>query len=288
MKPEIDDCWYHSRHELCKELYPGTYEYCSADYHRCVECLEDAHCPSSKPYCSWSLDCEQCLVSAHCPPGQDCMLTDGRWVCRAEDCVDLIEKGFPDYCKDRYPSTPVCDIANRVCVECLGPEDCEGEQICVNRVCVEREDRDCIDLKEAGITDFCSKNFPQSPVCHTFLRECVECQFDPDCQDGYKCADTKCIPKEWECERSEDCMSDRFKCVKHECVKKICSDYDDPDAFCNEYRGGWRCFEGECVRCIEDEDCPGGKRCMNHKCVDKTCDEYSVPDWWCRDHFGEG
>jgi Cys-rich repeat protein len=288
MKTDEDNCWYNGRHELCKELYPGKYEWCSSEYHRCVECLDDSHCPSWKPHCDWDRECEECLVNAHCPEGESCRLTNDRWVCRREDCVDLLEQGFPNYCRDRFPATPVCEVSSRTCVECIGPSDCDEGYVCIDKKCKREEDRDCIDLMEIGITDFCAKNSPNRPVCHTFLRDCVECQFDPQCKDDEICANAKCIPKEWECEGPEDCLSERFKCVEHKCVKKICSDYDDPDAFCDEYRSDWRCFEGVCVRCIDREDCKGDKKCMDHKCVDKTCDEYKQPDIWCWQKYGDG
>jgi hypothetical protein len=83
-------------------------------------------------------------------------------------------------------------------------------------------------------------------------------------------------------------MSDRWKCVDHECILKICSDYDDPDAFCDEKHAGWKCREdGVCVKCLVDEDCPDDKKCANYKCWDKTCDERALPNIWCADKYGE-
>lgn len=289
MKPDEDNCWYNGRHEFCKETYPGQYEWCSAEYHRCVECTDDGHCPPERPWCDWDMECEECLVTAHCATGESCLMRNGRWVCRRKDCVDYREEGDYDYCANNFRDAPICDTEKRRCVECIHPSDCEGAgQTCINSKCVDESEMDCVQQIEAGFLNYCEITFPERPVCHTRLRDCVECQFDNQCGADETCSITRCVPKEWECEGPEDCLSDDYKCIKHECIKKDCSDYDDPDAYCSERkREGWRCLGKVCVRCIDPEDCPEGQSCANNKCRSKTCDEYSVPDWWCRDHFGE-
>jgi hypothetical protein len=160
---------------------------------------------------------------------------------------------------------------------------------------VDESEMDCVQQIEAGFLNYCEVTFPELPICHTRLKECVECQFDDDCpqvdredKKTHTCEGSRCVPKEWECEGPQDCMSDRYKCVQHECVLKDCSDYDDPDAFCAEEKSrGWRCLNKICVRCIDQDDCHEGQKCANNRCVDKTCNEYKSPDKWCRDHFGE-
>lgn len=284
MKPDEDDCWRLGRDTFCAENFPD-YPFCSWDYNRCVECLYNGDCPSDRKYCTWDKRCVECEVDAQCRGDNEFCIDD---VCREKTCVDLAEEGFPDYCKDRHPTTPVCDYENGVCVECVVSSDCDAGEGCSENVCVEETEKDCVDKQNEGVYDYCEKLYPERPICHSQLRECVECQFDTHCNENEECVNTRCIDKEWECEFDTDCMSNYWKCVDHECVKKICSDFDDPDAFCDEKHSGWRCRDdGVCVKCLEDEDCPGGKRCANNKCVDKTCDEYPVPDWWCRDHFGE-
>jgi Cys-rich repeat protein len=126
MKTDEDNCWYSGRHEFCKETYPGQYEWCSAKYHRCVECTDDSHCPPERPWCDWDMDCEECLVSAHCPTGESCIMRSGSWVCRRKDCVDYREEGDYEYCANNFKDTPICDLNKRTCVECIHPSDCEG------------------------------------------------------------------------------------------------------------------------------------------------------------------
>ena len=296
MKPDEDDCWYNGRHEFCKETYPKQYEWCSADYHRCVECIDDAHCPPERPYCDWDKECEECLVSAHCATGESCLMRNGRWVCRRKDCVDYREEGDYDYCANNFKDRPICDTGQRKCVECIYPSDCEGErQTCIDYKCVDESVMDCMDQTEAGFLNYCEVTFPERPVCHTRLRECVECQFENQCTAiDHTCAGTKCIPKEWECEGPEDCISDRYKCVEHECIKKNCSDYDNPDAYCEEVQSsGWRCFNRVCVRCIDHPDCMNvNKKCVHNKCVDKAkedeCTEPDYPEQFCIREYGRG
>ena len=303
MKEKIDNCWYQGRHEFCKETYPGEYEWCSADYHRCVECTDDRHCPPERPYCDWDMECEECLVSAHCATGESCLMRNGKWVCRRRDCVDYREEGDPNYCANNFRDTPFCDIDKRRCVECIHPSDCEGaRETCIDSICVDESEMDCVEQIEAGFLNYCRVTFPERPVCHTRLRECVECQFDNQCEGvdeltgkrTHTCAGTKCIPKAWECVSPEDCISDRYKCVDHECIKKNCSDYDDPDAYCEEYKStGWRCFNRVCVRCIDDVDCLNvNKKCVHNKCVDKAkkdeCVEPDYPEQFCIREYGRG
>ena len=301
MKSEIDNCWYQGRHEFCKETYPGQYEWCSPEYHRCVECTDDAHCPPGRPWCDWDMECEECLVSAHCSAGESCLMRNGRWVCRHKDCVDYRDEGVPDYCRNNFRDTPICDIEKRKCVECIAPSDCSGErETCINSVCVDESVMDCMQQIEAGFTNYCEVTFPERPVCHTRLRDCVECQFDNHCENvdewgkkTHTCAGTRCVPIVWECEGPEDCLSDRYKCVRHECIKRDCSDYDDPDEFCESERSlGWRCLNKICVRCIDDEDCDSEyKKCVHNKCVDISkkdeCTEPDYPAQFCIRTYGE-
>ena len=302
MKPEEDMCWYEGKDEFCKATYPGEAEHCSGKYYRCVECLDNTHCPPERPWCDWDLECEECVMSTHCPTGESCVMRNGHWVCRVKDCVDWKADGEPNYCANNFSDRPICDEEKRKCVECINPEDCKGAgQTCVNSVCVDESEMDCVRQIEAGFTDYCRVTFPERPVCHTRLRECVECQFDYQCPGGEsalgvkktaQCSGARCINAEFECERSEDCLSDRYKCVNHECVKKDCSDYDDPNRFCANERGtGWRCLDRSCVRCIDDVDCHNDfKRCFHNKCVDINKKECEEPDdaKFCEKTYGPG
>ena len=302
MKPDEDNCWYNGRDEFCKATYPGEYEWCSATYHRCVECTDDFHCPPGKPHCDWDMECEECLVSAHCPTGESCVMRIGHWVCRVKDCVDWKANGEPNYCANNFSDRPICDEEKRKCVECINAEDCTGaRETCIDSECVDESEMDCVQQIEAGFTDYCKVTFPERPICHTKLKGCVECEFDYQCPGGEsapgvkktaQCAQTRCVPIEWECEGPEDCLSDRFKCINHECILKDCSDYDDPDAFCDEEKGtGWRCLEKVCVRCIDDVDCHNVfKRCFHNKCVNIDKEECQEPDdeGFCERTYGAG
>lgn len=299
MKLEEDNCYFNGRHEFCKATYPGQYEWCSSTYHRCAECTDDAHCPPGRPYCDWDLECEECLVSAHCSSGESCVMRNGRWVCRVKDCVDWQSEGVPNYCADNLPGTPICDLDKRVCVECVYPSDCKMErETCIDSKCVDESEMDCMDQIAAGFSNYCEVTSPELPVCHTRLRTCVECEFDRNCgamePKSRTCVGTRCVEWDWECELPEDCISDAFTCVQHKCVKKLCNEYDDPDAYCQDRHGkGWRCFNRECVRCVLDTDCNNiHKICVHQKCVDKEKaePECTEPDseQFCLNKYGAG
>lgn len=284
MKPDEDSCWEQGGNAFCTENFPDS-PYCSESYNRCVECIWNENCPSDRRYCTWDKRCVECEVDAQCLGDNEFCIDD---VCREKTCVDLANEGFPDYCRDRHPATPICDFDRAICVECLLASNCDENEKCVDDICIPESERDCMDMQEEGVYTWCEVFNPALPVCHTQLRECVECQFDRHCSDDLVCLSTRCIDSEIECEVDEDCMSNSWKCVRQECILKICIDYDDPDAFCDEKYSGWRCrADGVCVKCLEDEDCPGDEICDNYKCAAKTCDKYNNPDRHCQSVFGE-
>ena len=109
-----------------------------------------------------------------CTIDSDCIQVSGSPYCIQNKCRQC--KNNND-CKDG--STPLCNVVDFKCQECLKDEDCdEDEPFCkteigVCRVC--RTDEDCKDGK------ICEEGF-----CKT------ECSKDSDCQDGKICINNVC------------------------------------------------------------------------------------------------
>ncbi|AUX42722.1 hypothetical protein SOCE26_041550 [Sorangium cellulosum] len=146
------------------------------------------------------------------------------------------------YCNEAALCAP-CDTAyycGASCVECKGDTlfciDINGEYECAQ--C--RDDYDCCD------------GFSCDPVTHT----CNECNVDPDCPRGEICVEHSCEP----CNTADRCAGNSCNC----CPNGI----NGTQMECAPVEPGGTPM---CVECLEDPDCPDGKRCHvpTGHCVDK-------------------
>jgi len=120
--------------------------YCDLDTHTCVECLQDSHCPVSKPNCYSDHTCYRCIDDTDClEDGFYCnvnIIEERNWYCEpgpgdcdytldsSEDCDDYDDDW---YCDDdvRKKWDWSCDDSNLpTSVECYketltGSEDCD-------------------------------------------------------------------------------------------------------------------------------------------------------------------
>ncbi|HKU43303.1 MAG TPA: hypothetical protein VJR89_34315 [Polyangiales bacterium] len=76
-----------------------------------------------------------------------------------------------------------CDPSDPLCLWCGSDADCADEK--VRHVCEVRTGV-CLECLEA-------KHCPErAPICH--FGECVSCNDDDDCGDGWQCEDGHCVP----------------------------------------------------------------------------------------------
>lgn len=176
--------------------------------------------PPPLPPCVENRDCrggELCVVE----PDED----TGR--CR-EVCED------DDDCGDAFNAT--CDRSAGYCVQCVGDEQCDDAEACVDQLCAFfcRKDDDC------GGRAFCDEG----------SGECLdrECSVDNDCSGGFTCEDFRCVSI-----LPLVCTADVIRCV--EGGIETCN--GDGTA-----AGVERCADGE--GCIDDTD---GPRCAALVCV---------------------
>jgi hypothetical protein len=133
----------------------------SQSFGRCVECLEEEHCPRDDENCD--------------PVTNSCMVA-----CTPEDESDEATRNCPG-------SRPQCSDSRNVCVECLWREHCTGsvkKQCSWDNRCVEcRFNRDCSN---------------PSPVCETnYAAEfevyaCRPCLADYECGEERDCVNGSC------------------------------------------------------------------------------------------------
>ncbi len=149
---------------ICKE--PGT-----------STCEENSDCPEGQvcieEFCFES-DEIPCENTGDCPSGYEC--ADG-------------------FCKE-------IEVAGGGPVFCNLDEDCPGEQVCHNNVCMSQEEADCVeqggewneDTEDCTIECSEDEDCPEGEACHE--GECMDPQeipCDPPCKTGWVCVEGACV-----------------------------------------------------------------------------------------------
>lgn len=201
---------------------------------RPVDCLADADCEESAPYCDDNNECVACLTNADCDDGLFC---NGPEVCNNDhECT----AGVPVDCDDgdACTGTETCDDTLGACV--AGEDPCSLTE--------------ALDRCEPATTE-------EGYVC-----EVVECLVDEDCDDGVGCngvetcsAQNTCVPGTNPCEVTAevDVCNERDAAPFYECLPVGClsnNDCTDPSApYCNA--------GNECVACLEHAHCDDSNAC---------------------------
>lgn len=134
-----------------------------ADGLGCVDCQNDASCPTDQPFCVLG-ECSDCRGTTDCPAGQACRPSE-------HECEDLCVDGA-----DCDGDEPFCDSASQACIGCRNDGDCAGER----PVCdpVQKQCSECV--SDAGCP-------PEQPVCDVEDGHCRECLVDAHCGAGELC-----------------------------------------------------------------------------------------------------
>ncbi len=262
-----------------------------------TQCLEvdcvDGHCQEivtrrgtscDDGVCDGDGECVECLANADCP-AQECSES----VCDDNECVpEHSAEGTPCGSSDEL----ICD-GDGGCVGCLGASDCGEAPRCSTYSC--DADGQCqLEPQEAGAVagegsaEDCrvkqcdgsggTELLPDDVACddELFCNGQEVCRADGTCSAaeetpcagndaGPRCDDS-CDEEALACTapdaRGTEC-SDGFCDGSGECIE--CLDADD----CGEQSPF--CHEGECVECLETEDCETSD-CWDASCVDLKCE----------------
>lgn len=237
---------------------------------------------------------------------------DGIFCNGVEVCVQSAP-GAQSVCEDSTPpcgdDTPVCDEDNDRCVECLNDDNCTGDAICVDNVCVECEDNATCDDgdpctgKETCVSGQCQSGVnpcppgdicipfngvesePAAPASQDYI--CTGCVSDDNCTDDLYCnGDEYC--SEGTCFSSGDpCDPSNWNSVPTDLLPPpVCDEETDSCVECitddnctNEAEP--YCVENVCVSCRDDEDCDNDLFCDGAEtCDNGTCFDGEPP---CRD-----
>ena len=152
--------------------------YCASEWQACVECNEDAQCPSQAPYCDQALHrCAACSAAGGCGSGNVC---DGWSHTCLRGCGSDVD---PDH--DCHGSNLTCDLERGVCTVCGSDADCGDVRA---HRCLPGGARcaECIGDADCGVT---------APKCDPLAFACVECRDSRDCA-----APRWCDPQAHHCE----------------------------------------------------------------------------------------
>ena len=256
---------------------------------KCVECVSNSDCGTDEVCSGNTCQTVDRCANVTCSGGKECNATNGlcecpsgtkdygSGVCEAPDCSNggVVCSGGKE-CKNKVCQCPSSKPFEKsgTCVECTASSQCgngeecisnycqlvdacanvtcRSDQICVNGACQcpsgkveyqgECQAPNCIN---GGVT--CPSDKPACSSSGT----CVECASNGDCTGGKTCQSNVC-----------KCPSGKIEyegsCVTPNCNNAIICSGDKP--YCNS-------SNGECVECIMDGNCSGGKVCTNNTCV---------------------
>ena len=212
-----------------------------------------------------------------CDPDQFC---DGQGRCASVGCASDGDCTEP---------TPICDVGNRVCVQCLISQDCEVDQICSGGLCA--QESKCTDNGQCEMSQIClegdcvagcesNRDCPGELTCLPDEGPnglCAECEQVGDCGAGQTCENFQCVAH---CTNDNHCTPQYCDQATHDCV--VCTD----DAHCaaGEICESFSCREGcrldddcpsghcdlnsnICLECLSNDDCPLGSVCIGQQCV---------------------
>ena len=273
----------------------------------CVDpCSDDAPCPDNFSCQEGTcIEGDNCMVDAHCLGDRLCL--DGACIDRCREDADCpgarrcqLETGVcPE--PERCDGDDACD-SGRVCVDArctdpCAPEDCPGEQRCLDNRCIEpvecTEDVDCIGRRycDAGTCrPPCEENADcfGADTCDIDNGRCLSaypgCRMDNDCMPGEACIRGVC--RAVGCQEHSDCED---QCVDQACGPRFgidCAADADcelgflcalPVAACvdsgcvtDDECGGLtpRCRFGQCSACRADQDCAASEYCADGLCIE--------------------
>ncbi|MBM4320439.1 MAG: hypothetical protein FJ125_10880 [Deltaproteobacteria bacterium] len=279
-------CFKDCRSRQCPAGFTCTDGACIADVQLCAPCTDNAECGGPADRCLAEGDkgkfcAKDCTLSRECPIGFRCKeILEDIWQCipAVGDCTNNCQiVGCPDL------DYPYCNKSSGRCQDVLAPCDpCDRHESCGPgaRCLVVNRDRYCIPTcvsndaecpagfrcDDRGDTPYCVPYSgtcdrchgalcpPLAPYCSPENGACTECLSSSDCGQGYTCGD-----------RSKLCIAAGPACPAEPGI--TCS---DPNPFC---------YEGVCVQCLSNNDCPGqGSVCYHFSCFgDDFCQRINCP-----------
>lgn len=96
----------------------------------------------------------------------------------------------------------------------------------------------------------------EAPFCDPSVGRCYQCRQKEDCAAGEACFAAKCVTP---CKDNNDCDGDAMHRICNTGIKVCVSCiYNSDCSFFNNgsSNGDYRCYQGSCVECLDDRECP--------------------------------
>ncbi|MCB9637436.1 MAG: hypothetical protein H6728_10110 [Myxococcales bacterium] len=256
--------------------------------------LPEKVCPEGAP------ECELCLEKKDCGVGRIC---SAEGICKV-GCTDNND------CTDA--ASPVCDMTDNQCKECVTSENCVLKKpgtVCRNTTC-----------QACDTDDTCKTVYGDGNLCIDGACKKAECRQNSDCPTGHPTCGDECFCRanicqpcnsDSECGSGKLCILDKcgqencFKCIQGDCRNdgnclggKVCRNNvcsgcqsnadcqsgqvcDTQTSICtvgqctmrSECPNGLLCVGGKCVGCSQDNQCSAGELCIDTLCQNADCRE---------------
>ena len=267
---------------ICNEESECGDDGCGGSCGNCVfateMCTDESKCV---PYpCDSTKDCPGELVCAKelhecavCNVDADCV---GDRLCGPDhQCHNEVDCASDKDCKD-YGM--VCDMAAAVCVECLGPEDCQDNEYCEMRYCWD-------DTCTVGDV-ICQGNEVWTCNEEGSAKELTETCTDSQYCEGGDCHDLVCTPKGTWCdgdvlktcsddgtaiESETDCAAEDKVCQDAQCMNLVCT---PKSTWCEGSFATALCADDGMSSTVQL--CPAEHYCEDGSCFPQVCDPGKV------------
>ena len=267
----------------------GDKPYCNFNLSKCVQCLNNEHCPNDKSVCDTTnfqcttcpqgeiynyktKSCTECVTSKDCPTDKP-LCNNRDYTCNA--CENSVYVEEEDRCMECTQDNTTYCKKGQVCHDdhkCMDNYVCSKENdvttLYINENLKNKEEDKC--YKDSMITYECS-----SDGMSIITANSEHCQYGCSA-DGKSCKEYECDSNDLEnCKNTPNpvCNISSHKCV--ECLTNSdCKNSDYP--ICNSNNTCEACPDGKvfngtnCVECVNDSNCPSSKPVCdttNNKCV---------------------
>ncbi|MBO4351593.1 MAG: sel1 repeat family protein [Proteobacteria bacterium] len=203
------------------------------------ECATDLDCPEYEK--CFDNHCAMCKTDADCRYGNTC--SKGACFPKNEPakCQEATDCSYGEICLYGECSA----FCHNTCADGKTCQGTVGIGVCLDTHAQQYSTLDkkwCLSNEDAELNYVC--------LNHESRKACMN---DTDCPDGRQCLNSICQ----ECTQDSECKHGR-------CINSICGCSSDEDCY-----GSSRCSDNhQCVACLSDSDCPGGKCNEENKCAE--------------------
>ena len=256
---------------------------CDEANNQCVECFTAGDCDDGIPCTVDICDAGACVFT---PDDAAC---DDHLFCNGAEWCSIFGGGGCAFGLPPCAFPMLCDEGTDQCVECLGAQDCDDDNLCTDDacdggVCVHDNNTiPCDDGLFCTAVDVCTdggcvgSGHPcPGQVCDEGANICIDCSIDSDCDDNNVCTDETCVVGTcFYTDNTDSCDDDNACTMDDVCAASVCAGIDIPPEDCDD---GNLCTDDSCdpaIGCVNTSNtlpCDDGNACTTGDvCTGGTC-----------------